>query len=82
MLGDTSRLLSGLTDYAAVVIATSHHDPARIRSVQTGRAWPRRWCWSWSCSPTAPSRSGPWNSNADVTDLQVLRPPAPTWPAI
>jgi heat-inducible transcriptional repressor len=34
MLGDTSRLLSGLTHYAAVVTTSSHHDPARIRSVQ------------------------------------------------
>ncbi|HLI24231.1 MAG TPA: heat-inducible transcriptional repressor HrcA [Acidimicrobiales bacterium] len=34
MLGDTSRLLSELTHYAAVVTSPSHHDPARLRSVQ------------------------------------------------
>ena len=33
MLHDTSRLLSNLTDYAAVVIAPSH-EVATIRSVQ------------------------------------------------
>jgi heat-inducible transcriptional repressor len=40
MLGDTSRLLSGLTHYAAVV-TTPHHDPARIRSVQLVALAPR-----------------------------------------
>jgi heat-inducible transcriptional repressor len=34
MLQDTSRLLSSLTDYAAVVIAPSHEAAATIRSVQ------------------------------------------------
>jgi heat-inducible transcriptional repressor len=33
MLEDTSKLLSGLTDYAAVVVAPAHDD-AKIRSVQ------------------------------------------------
>ena len=41
MLGDTSRLLSGLTHYAAVVTSSSHHDPARIRSVQLVSLAPR-----------------------------------------
>jgi heat-inducible transcriptional repressor len=34
MLGDTSRLLSGLTSYAAVVTSPAIHDVASIRSVQ------------------------------------------------
>jgi heat-inducible transcriptional repressor len=34
MLGDTSRLLSGLTSYAAVVTSPAMHDVASIRSVQ------------------------------------------------
>jgi heat-inducible transcriptional repressor len=34
MLGDTSRLLSELTHYAAVVTPPARHDPARLRSVQ------------------------------------------------
>lgn len=34
MLGDTSRLLSDLTRYAAVVTSPAHHDQSRVRSVQ------------------------------------------------
>ncbi|MGH9077145.1 MAG: heat-inducible transcriptional repressor HrcA [Acidimicrobiales bacterium] len=42
MLGDTSRLLSSLTHYAAMVTTSSHpHDPARIRSVQLVSLSPR-----------------------------------------
>jgi heat-inducible transcriptional repressor len=41
MLADTSRLLSGLTDYAAVVVAPSASEPGQVRSAQlvplTGR---------------------------------------------
>jgi heat-inducible transcriptional repressor len=40
MLGDTSRFLSGLTDYAAVVVRQST-DPARIRSIQLVGLAPR-----------------------------------------
>jgi heat-inducible transcriptional repressor len=40
MLADTSRFLSGLTDYAAVVVRHSA-DPARIRSVQIVGLAPR-----------------------------------------
>ena len=40
MLGDTSRFLSGLTDYAAVVTRQSE-DPAHIRSVQIVSLAPR-----------------------------------------
>jgi len=40
MLGDTSRFLSGLTDYAAVVVRQTS-DPARIRSVQIVGLTPR-----------------------------------------
>jgi heat-inducible transcriptional repressor len=39
MLGDTSKLLSGLTDYAAVVVREG--DPARVRSVQLVGLAPR-----------------------------------------
>ncbi len=41
MLGDTSRLLSGLTQYAGVVTTSSHHDPARVRSVHLVSLAPR-----------------------------------------
>ena len=40
MLADTSRFLSGLTDYAAVVVRQVA-DPARIRSVQLVGLAPR-----------------------------------------
>ena len=36
MLGDTSRLLSGLTSYAAVVTSPAIHEVASVRSVQMG----------------------------------------------
>lgn len=39
MLGDTSKLLSGLTDYAAVVVREG--EPARVRSVQLVGLAPR-----------------------------------------
>ena len=40
MLGETSQFLSGLTDYAAVVVRDTE-DPARIRSVQLVRLAPQ-----------------------------------------
>ena len=40
MLGDTSRFLAGLTDYAAVVVRDAE-DPARVRSVQLVSLAPR-----------------------------------------
>lgn len=40
MLGETSRFLAGLTDYAAVVVRDTE-DPARIRSVQLVALAPR-----------------------------------------
>ncbi len=41
MLGDTSRLLSDLTRYAAVVTGPAHPDPSRVRSVQLVSLSPR-----------------------------------------
>lgn len=41
MLSDTSRLLSHLTHYAAVVTAPARHDPAVLRSVQLVALGPR-----------------------------------------
>src|SRR4051794_17561121 len=41
MLHDTSRLLSQLTDYAAVVVGPSGHDAATVRSVQVVSLAPR-----------------------------------------
>jgi heat-inducible transcriptional repressor len=41
MLGDTSRLLSGLTSYAAVVTSPAHHEVPSVRSVQLVALSPR-----------------------------------------
>ena len=76
MLADTSRFLSGLTDYAAVVVRQAA-DPARIRSVQlvslapkvavvvavlaAGRSTSTPWSWPTSrARPRWPRRPPTW----------------------
>ena len=78
MLADTSRFLSGLTDYAAVVVrqvARPGPDPFR----PAGRAWRPRWRWSWPCWPAAPSTSTPSSCPTSPARPSWRRPP-PTWP--
>ena len=70
MLADTSRLLSDLTHYAAVVVgpaARGGHRPlgaARRAGARASRCW-------WSCSPTARSTSTPSSSPHDVDDATL-----------
>jgi len=73
MLQDTTRLLSNLTDTAAMVVGPPHQDVATVRSVQLVGLAPRVRC-SWRSCPTGRSRSGRSTFRSTPTTIRSPKP--------